>query len=170
MAKSIENIILGVCPFCHGKVTVTLKENVYSDESTVWFQYSYDGQPECERGCHVERISRPQYTFRFTASEYFTHDAPTPEEVAGKFTRLWVEDCTILNQCEPCSKCGGKPKFSTGTNGEVRYGCSHCKRWEENEYFFSCMVNKWTKNESEANSRKRESNQLADMLNGLNQR
>lgn len=158
-----SSVELGECPFCHGKATVTLKKEPYGYPTGEWpVAYRYDGRPECGNGCPIGRLNLPT----FHADGYPIDHEPTFEEVGTWFRRRWADDCAMLGRREPCSKCGGKPKFDTDGDGNIRFGCARCKRWTQWD-FLVMTVREWTECESKANERLRKSDRLADLLNGL---
>ena len=158
-----SSVELGECPFCHGKATVTLKKEPYGYPTGEWpVAYRYDGRPECGNGCPIVRLNLPT----FHADGYPIDHEPTFEEVGTWFRRRWADDCAMLGRREPCSKCGGKPKFDTDGDGNIRFGCARCKRWTQWD-FLVMTVREWTECESKANERLRKSDRLADLLNGL---
>lgn len=162
MSEKTHPIELGECPFCHGKATVTLKKEPYGYITGEWsVTYRYDGQPECENGCPIGQLNLPTYR---EAGVPIDHK-PTLEEVETWFRRRWADDCAMLRRREPCSHCGGKPKFDTDKDGNIRFGCAHCKRWVQWDVLVM-TVREWTERESKANRRLRKSDQLSDLLNG----
>lgn len=157
------SIELGECPFCHGKATVLLKNESYGYITGEWsVTYRYGGQPECENGCPIGRLNLPTYREAGGSIDR----KPTLEDVEDWFRQQWTDDCAMLSRREPCSNCGGKPKFGTDKDGNIRFGCAHCQRWVQWD-FLVMTVREWTEHESKANRRRRKSDQLSDLLNGL---
>lgn len=157
------SVELGECPFCHGKATVTLKKEPYGYPTGEWsVAYRYDGRPECENGCPIGWLNLPT----FHADGGSIDHEPTFEEVGTWFRQRWADDCAMLGRREPCSHCGGKPKFGTDRDGNIRFGCARCERWVQWD-FLVMTVREWTERESKANRRRHKSDQLSDLLNGL---
>lgn len=113
-------ILLGVCPFCGGGVTASIRRRDEGNAGMWYVLYQYADRPECANGCPIDRFN----DYRLLLDGWGLGDDFDP---APSFRRMWARDVRGFRERTSCPRCGRPPRLRTGADPAV--GCPRCGLW-----------------------------------------
>lgn len=106
----MNDITLGECPFCGGKVSSAVESRHKGALVAYWC-----ARPVCENGCPVGRTVGTICTSGYGGD-------PGPDVVGTDLAVKWAGVCETLMHPRPCPRCGGRPAF-VAANAVLCFGC-----------------------------------------------
>lgn len=101
----MNDITLGECPFCGGKVSSAVESRHKGALVAYWC-----ARPVCENGCPVGRVADGWDDLHVGYG-----GDPGPDVVGTDLAAKWAGVCETLMHPRPCPRCGGRPAFLTSS-------------------------------------------------------
>ena len=108
----MNDITLGKCPFCGGKVVSAVESRHKGALVAYWC-----ARPVCENGCPVGRVADGWDDLHVGYG-----GDPGPDVVGTDLAAKWAGVCETLMHPRPCPRCGGRPAF-VAANAVLCFGC-----------------------------------------------
>lgn len=108
----MNDITLGKCPFCGGKVSSAVESRHKGALVAYWC-----ARPVCENGCPVGKVADGWADLHVGYG-----GDPGPDVVKTDLANKWGNVCDTLAHPRPCPHCGGRPAF-VAANAVLYFGC-----------------------------------------------
>lgn len=108
----MNDITLGKCPFCGGRVSSAVESGREGALVAYWCV-----RPVCENGCPVGRVADGWDDLHVGYG-----GDPGPDVVRADLAAKWAGVCGTLMHPRPCPRCGGRPAF-VAANAVLCFGC-----------------------------------------------